>query len=128
MSTPDATRRFKPLRALAVAGMFLALLPGTALAKGHAAPAAVTSSANCSVSPGVVPAGSLYTMTGSGYAPNEVLEEWINGGLGTVITFGGADANGNMMAQAYAYYTGSYTVSVKDVNSGAILATCGFSV
>lgn len=130
MSTPaECPRRSHTFaRALIVAGLVVAALPGVASAKGRSQPPS-TSAATCSVTPNPVPLGSQYTIAGAGYAPNEILQEWVNGGSGTSVFFGGADANGNLsIAAGWANQTGAYSVTVKDASSGKALASCGFTI
>lgn len=128
MSTPvERLRRPHTFaRALIVAGLLVATLPGIASAKGKSLG---TSAATCTVTPNPVPLGSQYTIAGSGYAANENLQEWVNGGNGTSVFLGGADASGNLsIAAGWANQTGAYTVTVKDASSGKALASCGFTI
>lgn len=122
-------RRHLPARALLVAGMLVALLPGAAFAKGKPSPNPTpTGTATCAVTPNPVPLGAQYFISGSGYAPNEVLQEWISG-YNLTILFAGADAYGNLSgASAWANHTGAYTVTVKDGITGTALASCAFSI
>lgn len=121
-------RRHLPGRALVVAGMLVALLPGAAFARKPLPNPTPTGTATCAVTPNPVALGAEYFINGSGYAPNEVLQEWISG-YNLTILFSGADAYGNLSgASAWANHTGSYTVTVKDGNTGTALASCAFSI
>ena len=115
--------------ALLAAGLLVVALPGIASAKGKPSPPpAPSGNGRCWVTPAPVPVGTLYTVNGSGFAPNEVLQEWVTG-YNTTIIFAGADANGNISgAQAWAVHSGSYQVTVKDGNGTGSLATCAFTV
>ncbi|HEU5003401.1 MAG TPA: hypothetical protein VFW71_11575 [Actinomycetota bacterium] len=72
--------------------------------------------------------GSAIMISGSGYAPGAVLQEWMVGPY-TGISFIGADGQGNLGGDlGWANRAGDYTVTVKDSASGATEASCAFSI
>ncbi|HEU5003400.1 MAG TPA: hypothetical protein VFW71_11570 [Actinomycetota bacterium] len=115
-----------------VAGVLAAsVVPSAAFAKGKPDHGGGNTSGTgiCWVSPNPVPLGAQYDISGSGFAPNEILQQWTISSLATSITFVGADASGNFTgATGWANHSGAYTVEVKDSASGAIKATCSFTI
>lgn len=115
-----------------VAGVLAAsVIPSAAFAKGkpNHGGGGGGSTGICWVTPNPVPLGAQWDISGSGFAPNEILQQWTISSSATIITFVGADANGNFTgAMGWANHVGAYTVEVKDSSSGAIKATCSFSV
>ena len=95
---------------------------GTAYAKGHkASPAGTT----CAISAATF--GSTFDVTGSGYTSGNSYEVEITWPTTSVSQTGvTADSAGNISTWAYAYYHGTYTVTVNTPNQ--VLATCTMTV
>jgi len=113
-----------------VAGVLVAsLVPSAAFAKGKPDHGGGGTTGTCWVTPNPVPLGAQFDISGSGFAPNEFLQQWTISSSATMITFVGADASGNFTgAMGWANHSGSYTVQVKDSNSGSVKATCSFTI
>ena len=122
--------------ALAAGCLAMTLVPVSAGAKGRGGghggggPVPIgggSGTATCSVP--ATPLGGVIDIRGTGYAPNEMLQEWMSDDAMTAISFIGADPAGTLSGQlGYANHAGSYSVSVKDSASGAAEATCSFTV
>ena len=96
---------------------------GSAYAKGHKA--ASTSGATCALSAATF--GSTFQITGSGYTSGNSYEVEITWPTTSVSQTGvAADSAGNISTWAYAYYHGTYTVTVNTPNQ--VLATCTMTV
>lgn len=118
--------------AVAAGCLAMTLMPVAAGAKGHHGgggpqPISGGGGATCSVPSTLV--GQALDITGAGYAPNEMLQEWTVGSSYTGISFLGADASGNLAGTlGWANQVGAYTEAVKDAGSGTVMATCSFTV
>lgn len=130
LSRKSSLSRFVKTSVLVAGVLAASLVPSAAFAKGkpdHGGGGGTTGT--CWVSPNPVPLGAQYDISGSGFAPNEFLQQWTISSMATSITFVGADANGNFTgATGWANHSGAYTVEVKDSSSGAVKATCSFTI
>jgi hypothetical protein len=109
---------------LCLTGSVVGLTSGTAFAS-HKVKAASTASTSCSVSSASY--GSIFTVTGSGYAAGGNYQVQISWPVGTTSQTGvTADSSGSISTWAYAYYYGTYTVTVGSPNQ--VLATCSMTV
>ena len=118
--------------AVAAGCLAMTLVPVAAHAKGRHSgggpqPISGGGTATCTVP--ATAFGAAIMINGSGYAPGEMLQEWTTNDSMTAINFIGADASGNLAGElGWANRAGSYSVAVKDSSSGAVEATCSFSV
>ncbi len=125
-----------------VAILIFAVIGTYFLTKSYAAPKPRSSSGSgtCTVTPpspiALVPAGVLYTVTGSNIPSGYTGNYWtvVSGGLATsYVGTSSPDSNGNTTASAYVYHPGTYTAQITGQNvtkgkiTAVVLATCSFT-
>ena len=102
----------------------LTAVPVASHSSGHGGTS--TTAASCVLNPAT--SGGQLVITGSGYkagAKYAIDMTWPYGGSGYL--FATADSSGNWTVYTYAYWPGTYNVSVLN-GHGAILATCSETV
>jgi hypothetical protein len=117
------------LEATMVVALIFGLIAGTTLAKGKPGGSASTT-AYCSVTPDPNVVGGMYTVTGWGLKPNELVNVWVTDSHGTQTLFPPVSSTGTFTASSYSSWSGTSTVTVYD-NGGRKLvkmATCSFQV
>jgi hypothetical protein len=84
----------------------------------------------CSVAPNPVGVYQPYTVSGSGYAANELIELWIQNSGGTQVLFPPVDSSGNFAITTWSDYTGNTTVTVYDHATRSLvqLTSCAVQV
>lgn len=104
----------------------LAIAPATAFAAGkHGGSTGASSQAGCTLSASGV--GATLILNGTGFSPGAsygVAFVWPNGsGSDTAAT---ADSSGDLYAQDWAYWSGSYSAMVS--SGGKVVASCSTTV
>ena len=122
MRIPSSITLARAAAAVAVSGCMLAATPMGALAakpRGNAAPTSCAATAAA--------AGQQYSVSGAGFAAGTNYMVNVSQPSGTTksdpVT---ADSNGNVADSGWAYWAGSYQVTVVDSTNHAV-ASCSFS-
>ena len=93
---------------------------------GHHSPAGV---AGCNVTPDPVARGGMYTVSGGGAPTDAYLNIWVTDSHGTTVLLSPVAADGTFSASSYASWSGTSTVTVKDISGKVtVLTTCSFDV
>lgn len=125
--TTVATHVFQAvLEAALITTLVVGLVAGTALA----AKPAPSVNGYCSVSPNPNVVGGLYTISGWGLKPYELINVWITDSHGTQTLFPPVSSTGTFTASSYSSWSGTSNVTVYD-NGGRKMvkvAACWFVV
>jgi hypothetical protein len=119
-----------PIFALAIAVLAVPATPGYAAGKHGGGSGSTTPHGTCSVAPNPVGVYQPYTVSGSGYTANELLELWIKNSAGTQVLFPPVDGSGTFAISSLSDYTGPTTVIVYDHTTRSLvrLTSCAFQV
>jgi hypothetical protein len=99
-------------------------------AKGGKPGVGITAAQACSVTPGVVAVGGVYTVRGSGFQPGAYLNVMVKDPVGTLVFAPAVDSGGEFSVSSYASWSGASAVSVIEIGGpkAALLASCSFQV